>query len=947
MKLSGHLTLEIINELTGEVVNKIEQDNIITDLAYSDTNLTNFCYWSARNIFISTETATPVRSKTTIQCSGIAYQGSGQPLTQAFHNASPPYFVITQRLDSVVTARTFQTVGLTTSSGGQVININVPPHAYLLLNTPCTQEANQIVNLTYRVTVQDTVLSGTSTIKYPRWINDICYSMVYNQGIQDYSTYLYNMVANAPLPQYNWRFLYIANLLTRMTMEQTGGNGNRADATSVGSGQNTNFYRYKQYWDFYRSNLAGKNKANGRIINGMLSGYNISLKTGAVEPDPGFTRSAHSSMQLETTSNLQSAFAYSSTPPIDRGPMFLPDNNPAGTGLISFSEDPWTGVWPTIYRIKITTSGNVGTAKYVLGVKQFTGFESDSNFTYAATGKSFHPYICAVIEPYVGCHGWQQTMPILAYNDVLTVQADNTGISIINQFTGQHYDLDATTTPALPITNFRQMAFDEPNDLIYVACASTGLWKIDISNLASIVVTNEIATPAYAVDVSAAGVVYTFLNMATTVLTLTSSASSYVTDLGFAGTALTTSNRLYIYVNKLHADTRVAVVIRNGSPTSGLRSAIIYWWSLAAGDTSAYTTNIPYCGESQCSFAWCNNSDNRLWSGGGDLFSFGSATMINSAIGKTTGSIVSSMPAYDTNAFKLLDGTQLISSNIINMNVAQDIWGNFISFNNLGILYNPSTGTTFTSYNNTGNNTNQPKRVVMPNGILLCDIATYFLSTNGMSNALSSWMWYKWDGTNWIKAVNYNPDTNTFTDTTSTDTKTTTTGYLPLLDGINVRFENGATGTSFLVNEVYDQYVCKGILKTNDIYVYVENSSFYTQPVYEKVTITPTVITSGNSYGVVVDGAPGNISLSSATSAVTVNPLWHSILPEYTNSVMRITIDGTPVTNCFSETIDTIPSQASLNAGEIIVYRNGLIICSTSDATKTLAGYFSYVAKSD
>lgn len=78
MKLSGHLKLEIVDELTGEIIKTIEQDNIITDLAYSNTNMTNNCYWNGRTIFISTETATPVRSKTSIQVSGFAYRGAGQ-----------------------------------------------------------------------------------------------------------------------------------------------------------------------------------------------------------------------------------------------------------------------------------------------------------------------------------------------------------------------------------------------------------------------------------------------------------------------------------------------------------------------------------------------------------------------------------------------------------------------------------------------------------------------------------------------------------------------------------------------------------------------------------------------------------------------------------------------------------------------------------------------------
>ena len=62
---------------------------------------------------------------------------------------------------------------------------------------------------------------------------------------------------------------------------------------------------------------------------------------------------------------------------------------------------------------------------------------------------------------------------------------------------------------------------------------------------------------------------------------------------------------------------------------------------------------------------------------------------------------------------------------------------------------------------------------------------------------------------------------------------------------------------------------------------------------------------------------------------------------------MKFYINGVEITRCFSETIDTLPLQSALTIGQIILYRNGLIICSTADDTKTLTGYFSYVAKSD
>ena len=62
---------------------------------------------------------------------------------------------------------------------------------------------------------------------------------------------------------------------------------------------------------------------------------------------------------------------------------------------------------------------------------------------------------------------------------------------------------------------------------------------------------------------------------------------------------------------------------------------------------------------------------------------------------------------------------------------------------------------------------------------------------------------------------------------------------------------------------------------------------------------------------------------------------------------MAFTINNIPVTTCYSETINTLPAQNTLTTGQIIIYRNGLILCSTQDANKTLRGYFSYVARSN
>jgi hypothetical protein len=137
------------------------------------------------------------------------------------------------------------------------------------------------------------------------------------------------------------------------------------------------------------------------------------------------------------------------------------------------------------------------------------------------------------------------------------------------------------------------------------------------------------------------------------------------------------------------------------------------------------------------------------------------------------------------------------------------------------------------------------------------------------------------------------------------------------------------------------------MFKTNDTSMYVETATIYSQPVFNKVSITPTTITAANNYGVVVDGAPGNTAISSAVSAIAVNPLYHSLLPEYDKSNMYFEINSIPVTTVYAESINTLPAANTLTAGQVIVYRNGLIVCSSADVNKTLTGYFSYVARSD
>lgn len=957
LKIKGHATINVIDATTNEIVRTVEGDNIITDLTYKDiannieipfSSSSGFT-WFGRTIFISDETATPVRTKTTIRCMGTATRAVGQPFLTVYHRSNPPYFVITQRISANTGApRTFNTVGLTNNGAGPFTDpntTNVTPYSYLKLASPCIQDSNQLLDIVYRVTFDTVSIPNADTNVNTEFIRDIIWNAATGQSVVNAGT-LYAMIAKAPLKSYGWEFLNSPHIYTslnnlfglyRNNGARLGFQGNQADL----------FYRNKYYLVTGRDNLSW----NGTLVNGISYGCNTlklattfnSSEVTVAESDPGNARSAHNYNNLIVKSPMQSAFSYAN-PEADRGPQFLPSNVPTGTGTVIFNDEGWTGTWPTVYRVRVVTGGNATTAKFVLGVKNFSGFFSDDNFVYAGTVRGTHPYIENYAKPYTRCHGWQFTSPIKPLDNNWTIQADQDGISLINQYTGQHFDYDSTN--GLNITNFRQFAIY--NNFIYVACSASGLWRINITDKSAPIITNLTTTPAYAVDVDGAGVVYTLLNTTSTTLILTSSASNYTTDLNCI--ALNTSQWINIYINKLHPDTRIAISVRLNtfldSDSRNVRDAQLFWWSLASGAAGSVGP-VKGCGETQNSFEWVNGSDSRMWSAAGNLLVYGSGSSINGLTPLSVPTIIDFRNGNNPfTPFTKLDGSAVSSDyGVYNYCVMQDPWGNFFPIIAISTVGNhsvllPSTGASqnTTNFNRLGI-ASVNRGVAMPNGVMLSAYCITSYGRNRMDNSLDSWIWYKWNGSSWIKAVNYDPATNTFTDTTNiaTESRTCSTSNVSLLDNINVRFVSGTAEPSFVADEVYDQYVCNGFLKTNDTSNYLEYVIFYTQPVFSRQTLSNQTI-NNTDYTVRVDKCPTGIS---------PDPLWYAMLPEYGQDQMFITINGVEVTTVFAETIDTMPTQASLTTGQIAIYRNGNIVCSSSDAGKTLAGFYSYVARSD
>ncbi len=107
------------------------------------------------------------------------------------------------------------------------------------------------------------------------------------------------------------------------------------------------------------------------------------------------------------------------------------------------------------------------------------------------------------VQYYAGVRKWIEDRAFITY--------DKTGITIYDIYYGKIESWDATTTPSLAVTNIQDVKVDTYGN-IWVACASTGLWKLTITETETTLV--HIGAPpgcqskVYALDVDNFGNVY-------------------------------------------------------------------------------------------------------------------------------------------------------------------------------------------------------------------------------------------------------------------------------------------------------------------------------------------------------------------------------------------------------------------------------------------------------
>lgn len=399
--------------------------------------------------------------------------------------------------------RDISTIGLKSSS-------SVDASAALVsLDEICVQTDTQIIDIFYRIYVDDEVTIAAGTTLSAR--------ALYQQGKNMFSA----STTPTSSPYFQERIVldwFPAGTESMGTLPSI--DGNYTNGTSANADRLMDGMRYAAVTMTSTANV-------GKLIGSSANANHAYITSSA---EFGFYRAESIPFIPVDASPVQSVFPKLKSSTL---PFLDIDNQATGTGTVAFVETtagswaPEDHAFAELYRILITTSGDVGISDYKFAKQMVLPLQGSAWSTDAETGACGTQIFDSqndigrsyVIPPSgdddgirhgvsgpVGGGDLSNTTGLLnegapvyqqynwpefisfgpSYGGYETAYDDIDGITIYD-IQGRVLNLNSMTTPALTITDVRQVA-TEDDGTIWVACADTGLWKIlrtaatDLSN---------------------------------------------------------------------------------------------------------------------------------------------------------------------------------------------------------------------------------------------------------------------------------------------------------------------------------------------------------------------------------------------------------------------------------------------------------------------------------
>lgn len=939
-KAKGVCTLRRINTLTGKVEEEITKENVFTTYGMRramklDSIPSPFPVYNY--LMISQQTTTPSKGNEVVgQLVGDADSNALIPNPNIWVEASealPMYGEIRRRLDFQGQPRTFQTILVgdrdarnapgypkasnfnnwnTSARAGTGTLKSIPAYCYLLLDSPVTQGSFDIIDIFYRVYFIPA--NGNGIPKNSELVRNIGRRLFGFTTIQPGSaTSVYTSpcsITNAE--DYN----FIAN--TTVDDGRVLATFNPVELLFGAT------YSYSEASMNYFTNSTSLSMLTGRLIRsgsfGSLEGNEFAL-TARDFLDP-------------TRTPIQTSWAKR-----EGGLPFFNENDfSIGQGrIIPSIPVEWEQQYPDFYRILITKSGEIGNAEYKFERQRFVSYARNTWIPIAApvfhTGGVPYDFKPAFLPNSYGTD--QKTKLELIGEDTLVFWSSR-GITILNVLDSTYIKVLGSDTPVvnpldkLDTTDIRQIAIKD--ELIYIACAETGIWVVDSSKVEGEAgyVSHPVSSPAYAIaTASYQGVldVYAVLDSG-----ITFEGSNWVTiftpncpriDLyGFNSIATMSGNTN-------HVDGQIALL----SLISG--ESQIIWWSRALGNGTMVEgekriaeTSLDWLdgtpGSIQCSesadyfaFAYARSDGFAVRQFGKAVFNQTDVTpvgFLNLSILKS-GELV--IPARDGNRFFCFNNSNF------NSNFSPQLSGNVFAFDENTESRENSLPDFSASYPTMsryrvggmaiGGNSSFYDGRTLGFRILHLGRGLYYYAGFLLTPFSEEWEQYGWNGTEWEKDFE--------------GSKVVHDAAEELLDGINIAFSDRGQPNPFFATDFYTLPIAYGALgdnaKTITASLKVLASDLRFQVAFPAGASTITV-PNANPYQVTVPGAAeGGFTGMVITDSSTIKVVLDGELLPF-NQVL--TDGSTPPS----------PKFVSVNLS------TGVLTFHPSDAGKEISGYYSY-----
>lgn len=772
MKLRGIVKIQILDE-SENLRFEIVQYNLIPDNTWVEllswNSVANF--FGSKSISISTDTTEPIASDFTID--GVIGTAT-TTIVEYLDTTEPPFGTIYAKIDPVGYTRTFDAVALTTLGAsndyGMGGSVSATAYAWLKLDTTCTQNENDFVNISYSIQFQLDIGDPFFNDKLVR--DDFAKKMFATASGVDFEGSFRISYIQFPSLSFLNSSLNIEKL-PYVSVSELSNDEIAFHIAGITSPRYTGV-RVDDYFKWKFGFSAERDEHLGKIFNCLVQGKsNNNLE-------------AYTAFNFDYDKEpFQTGFWHSSN---SNKPFFDSDFVSNSQGYIYLS-GTWSNRIPEFYIVRITQSGNETTAQYKFSVLKHAGFDGNTlNFRAA-------PILYRGVKIKDKYYGAEiQYNDVQKYSDSQIVQYEANGVTLLNIISGEHTSWDSTTSPALPVTQLRQIAVDVTNKRIYAACRVTGLWQINV-------LTNTIvqikSNPCYGVDIGKSNNAYAVFN------TGLFRSVNWTSAANFTYTGISDSNwsRVkFLKADPSHNDEKLALVAELGDSFN----RIIWYDFVSQSATDGYVGNpssgllpsFPSCLE-------CSEIGNNWFITLGNFDSPGAAALLRLEYGNTSTNFVG-IPTQK-------QGNHPFYGNLYFTKVE--------TYKDSVIARNGILGGSFEYFFPTGL-IDSATLVHLGDGMLMLDAALkQILSyTEAQIN-------YGWNGSAWIKD---NPNS-----------KTTHTTAQALINGLQIRFENSGNSPEFLVNEYFTEGINLGLLKDNATTVNF-NTAWYSKSTY-KGTVNQTI----------------------------------------------------------------------------------------------------------